>query len=278
MRGPRLAARAALFIPCVIALLSLGVIERKTSLSGRDCSGNVFEWFPNRINGPTEMGQVVRRLGEPILIFGPSPEIQKFSSLLDIDDVLGGDRWERMSRREPAGSSRFGAKKAASGRDITGESIIRREDGISQLAIGLDNQIFGRGFAAVIPNRPKSPIVLAGIGSARVPVGVDGVRENEGFFICYKGFSSQDSLRGRGAPEGGREGRDDDGSESGDRPIVLVNEITSTFGVSTDRAKESGWVFFGGIAFAMCLVVGDALFEAWRKKPLTRNKGRQKNR
>ena len=277
MRGLCSAALAALLIPCVISVGSLGMLKNEATLSWRNRAGDELERIADGENSPTEMGQTAGSFRKAILISSPSPKIQKLSSLLDINDVLGSYRGQRIHRRDPAGCSHFWTEESTSCREITSENVVRRDHSISQFAIGLNNQIFGRSFAAVLPDRPKPPVILTQLGGTGFPIGVNSVRENEGLLICDKGFSRQDSLSSSGAPEGGREGRDNDSGKSGDRPIVLVNEVARTFGISTNQAKESGWVFFGGIALVVCLVMGDALFETWRKKSLARNKGRQKD-
>ena len=56
--------------------------------------------------------------------------------------------------------------------------------------------------------------------------------------------------------------------------IWVASEVAGTLDVSPSRAKESGWIFFGGIGAVLCMLLGYAAFEGWREKSLRRNESR----
>jgi hypothetical protein len=261
MRGLAFWFFGFLFVPSVVSLGGLKMIESKASLSRSNGARYELERVANRRDCPTEMSRVARRFGEFIPVSRPSPQVHMFSSLLDVDNVLGCDCGKRSGRGNSSGRSHFRTEKTATCSDITSERIFRREYRVAQFAIGLNGQVLWRGVTAILPNGPKPPIILARLGNIFFPIGEDSVRKNERSFIGNEGLPGQVGLLGSCAPKGSGEGCYD-GSKGGDSPIVLVNEVTGTLDVP---GKESGWVFFGGIAAVLIALLGYAGFEGWRE-------------
>jgi hypothetical protein len=277
MRGLILMIVGALAVLGEIPLGGLNMVEGKASLSWGNGAGNEFERICLWENLPTEMCQVLRRLREAVLISGPSPQIQKLSTILDVKDVLGRNGWIGNNRSKAAGSSHLGAKEAATCEDATPEWIVLRKLGISQFTIGLDNQILWRCIAAILPDGPKSPIVMARMTTAVFPIRVNDIRENKRSLICDQGLSGEVRLTGGCAPQGSGEGRYDDGGKGSNRPVVLVNEVPGTLDVSVSRDKDSDWVFFGGIAAVLVALLGYAGLEGWREGSFKRHQRRHDN-
>jgi hypothetical protein len=216
---------------------------------------------------------------QSVMVSRPSPNIEKLSSGLDVQDILGGECGTRHMWGSSSSANHFWPKHSGAGRYRSAHivEIERIGDGnVSEEAIRIELQSSRGGVPAVLPDWPYSPIKVPSRYVRFVKWG-NSVGKHERSFIGNESFSSQAPLSGSGSPERRRESCDDDGGKCSDSPIVLVNELTRTFGISSDRSKESGWVFFGGIVLVVCLVLGDAFFEVWRKKSLTRNKRRQKN-
>lgn len=268
MRGPIFALLMAVLVLGVISLGSLHVVKSHAPDSWRDSTGNELKRVSNWGDSPTEMGQMTWRPRKSILISCPSPEIQKLPLLLDINNVLRRDAWRRNRRSEPARRSHFGTEKTASYRGVTGKGIIGWQKTISQFAIALVDKILRCRVAAVLPDGPKSPIVLVRLGEALLPIRKDRVRENERLLVSNQRLAGEIGLTSSCAPEGEREGSDDHGCESGNRAIVFVDKDSGTLDISPSRARESGWVFFGGIGAVLCMLLCYAAFEGWREKTL----------
>ena len=111
MRGLILMIVGALAVLGEIPLGGLNMVEGEASLSWSNGAGNEFERICLWENLPTEMRQVLRRLREAVLISGPSPQIQKLSTILDVKDVLGRNGRIGNNRSKAAGALILGPRR-----------------------------------------------------------------------------------------------------------------------------------------------------------------------
>lgn len=268
MRGVMvLALTGTLFVPCVIPDVIKDMVKSEDI---RGCSGEKGQRVSVWYNGPAKMSNVLGSIWEHVIVPCPSPKIETFVSFLNVNKVLGADCGPRM-RCEAALSRAFGTYESSPRLIVLGESKIEGHRIVAQFAVGPEPQIARRGIPTILPYWPESPIVVS--GTVRLPESGKAICENEGLSICDKRFPCQIGLSGGGSPKGGGECGNDHSGQRGDRPVVRVYEATGALNIGAGRARESGWVFFGGAAGVLCLMLGQALLEAWRKKPLTRNKG-----
>ena len=266
MRGLLLMLVGTLFVQNEIASRVEDMIQPKfVGLHIR----SIMQGVSVRENSPAEIGDMFGGIGKHVIVPGPTPKIEELSSLLHVDEVLSANRGAGPWSQSACGRG-FWSDKTRARRVVARKSIVSWHWTIAQFTIGPEFHIPSWGFAAVLPNRSESPIVVSGLIS--FPKAVEVFGENEGLSVGNQGLSGEIILPSGRTPECCRERGYDDGGKSGDRSIVLVNEIASTLNISLSRAKESGRVFFGGIAVAVCILLGYALVEGWREKSLRRNK------
>jgi hypothetical protein len=260
-----------LFVPSVIANVIKNVVKPELVLRH---PGRKVHWVSVRDDDPAKMSNVPWSIRKHVIVARPSPKIEEFPPLLNINEVLRADGGSRIWG-EAALSRAFGANEPRSGLIVFRENEIERHGVVAQFAIGPHLQIARRRIPTILPHRPESPIVM--LGTVRFPESGETICENEGLFICNQRLPCQIGLSSSSSPKGRGECGDDYRGQRGDRPVIRVYEATGALDIGADRAKESGWVFFGGAAGVLCLMLGKALLEAWRKKSLTRNKGAKKD-
>ena len=183
LRGRRQAGGSTgTFLVCTIALLMMDVAECKALSTVHQLAWNISPrvscWYDN----PTEPSNVLRRVRENIGISSPAKQIDNFSAVLNIQNILR-ENWRRRSlRSDPTHCGYFWWDK----RRAHGDSWIIKikpnsQEGIPDNALDVHRHVPSRGIAAVLPYRSELPIIRASLFASFPKWGYAG-GENESAF------------------------------------------------------------------------------------------------
>jgi hypothetical protein len=184
-----------------------------------------------------------------IRVSRPSPQIEKFSSVLYVQNILRCQRrlmwnmWRLSCRTTP-----FRPQHSCSG-TLEGIKVIEikvcRDRCVAEKTVAVQLQILRRGVAAILPDRHHSPVEMPG-PDIRLIHGLYSGCKDECSFVCNECLSGQLRLLASGDPQSAGEGRDDDGRQRSNRRLIRFYKPTRASYVAINSDTESGWVFFGG--------------------------------
>jgi hypothetical protein len=152
-----------------------------------------------------------------------------------------------------------------------------RQRHIAKKAIGVNSQIAGWRFAAILPGGRQSPVEVS-----RRCVGFeqpyDACGKNERAFVGNESLPRQFGLAAGGDPQRTGESGDNDGRESGDGSAVGVNKLPAAANVPINQSDPAGsYIVFGGGVLVGLLVLFYAALKDWREGTFREIKGRQQN-
>ena len=226
---------------------------------------------------PTKSSYVFRRVWQRIKISSPTPEVEKFCSILNVENILWSERRMRHVRSLPSWAYHFWSHHSRPGRSVWINRVKIESLGywqITEKAVAIQSQLPRWRIAAILPDGTYPPIEMASnyVGFEKSP---NSSRKNEGPFIGNEGLSGEFSLPTSGKPERSRESGNDDCGKRGDCRIISSEHPEGAADVVIDRDLEGGWIFFGGAGIFILVVGGYALLECRRKNPFRHEKNRQ---
>jgi hypothetical protein len=229
---------------------------------------------------PTEPRYALWCIGEGIKISNPSPKIEKFSVVLDVQNVLGANSCLWHMWRGSAGAYHLGSQhpgaRWSSGINIS-KIEIRLHPSIAERAIAIKLHLAGVSIAAVLPNWRDSPVESSLNKRVRFVEWAYAARENKSPLVGNKGFFGDLGLSTGGQPQRASEGSDYDSGERANRTFVSLYEAASTPNVAISGDTEGGWIFFGGIGAFIIFMCGYAFLECWRENAFHTYKRRNKD-
>lgn len=232
----------------------------------------VSERIANSYNSPGKSRDVMRGTGKDIVIANPSPQVEKFFPLLNIENVKWGNRSSWTLGSYAAVNTGFRSDESVPCmRRIMPELEIARERRISEFAFSAHCHATGWRLPAILPRWTKPPVIKSGL-LVQLPETAQTLRKYKSPFVCGQCFSGKFRLSAGGDPKSPRECSNDNGRQGCDGRSGIIQIAASAFNVTVNRGTEDGWTFFGGAAAFISLLSGYALFECWRKRAFRKYK------
>ena len=180
------------FVICAISLSMIKISEAQTVLCrwrhGWLISEGVSDWFYI----PAEPSDVQLRIWKSVIVKSPSPQVQKFSSCLNISDVLSS--YGTPSRSYSTRLCLLRSNESCTGLRVHASEIeAARQRCVSQFAGSINSQVLCRSVATVSPVWPKAPRVDP-IGVRWIPKREYPRRSQESAFISNQSFSSEHGM------------------------------------------------------------------------------------
>lgn len=239
-------------------------------------SWNVSKWVPDGCYLPAKSSYMLWSSWKYIEIFNPSPKIEKFSSFLNVDDILwansGGGRlwcqasWSRVFWPEmpaPIRIANFRKIKPFFNTSAT------------KFAVGIYPSVSCWSTTCIFPHRAESPRILFG-DWVELPIMHNVSGENERPLVCDQSFFGEKSLSACCAPECSCESGNHDCRERSDTAAMLVNKSAAALGIQSELDDENGWIFLGGSVVIAIGLPAYAFLESWRKRSFANHSPSQK--
>ena len=201
---------------------------------------------------PAESSDVFGCTGEYIEILNPSDQIESFSGLLNIGNILSsycGERWHGSDAEEAVefwtkqSSLRIGIGKI--------EIKVGREQRVAQLTDDMQSQVSRWRIPAISPIRLESPVVERG-GSVFLVTLIESNREYERLLIGYQSLSGEKRLATGGEPQGASKRSNSDHRQRSNALLISLNVFPSAPDVGNGCFPKQYWAFLVGCLSASC--------------------------
>lgn len=253
MRGP---VRSAALIVSTIALGMITVGEGDGAILPGFCSRAVGSGVAYRGDKPTDTRDVAWCARENIIIFCPSPHVDKLAIRLSVKNILrrngGASRgWDHAATQAAFWSNKSRARLYC--RPVEVETIGKSCG--SDLTFGKHSHVLSGGVSTILPLNSKMPIIFIGF-FVKCPKLSNSCREDKSPLVSNQGLLGQRGLFPRDDNQNNREYSYCEGSDRTNGRVILVKESPGAIernGVSLDERRTSiGRTFYLLLGCVIC--------------------------
>ena len=250
--------------------VAFGVLDPGEDKSSRSAGWAGGMWLKKQgialdIDQPTEFRNVRSSLWENIPITCPPIQVDKFSPILRVDNILGSDGSLIYAGGKAPDDNIVRPDKAfllGSGGVV--ECVADRERRVSYITNSLNPHLLCRSITAVFPSWLEPPCIMSAVVIDH-KILVKSSWINEAGFISNQSFLSKLGLPVGHMGEDDRENCYDDGRDCTDNRVILIDEGSSAYERNRlalqERHADIGRTFYLLCGSLACFLIAYALFE-----------------